>query len=77
MHLLNSIKTKIHIVSIGLAVVPVVVVSFLMSQQATTDAGQALQQQVENQLISIREIKKGQIENYLANLEKKVFLSGN
>jgi len=72
MHFLNSIKTKILIVSIGLAVIPVVSVSFLMSHQASGDAEQALGQQVENQLISIREIKKGQIENYLKTLEKKV-----
>ena len=72
MQLLNSIKTKILIVSIALAVIPVVIVSFLLGKQASTDAGQALQQQVANQLISIREIKKGQIENYLKNLEKKV-----
>jgi len=72
MRLLNSIKTKILLVTISLAVIPVVIVSFLMSQQASSDAGEALEQQVENQLISIREIKKGQIENYLKNLEKKV-----
>ena len=72
MQFLNSIKTKILIVSICLAAIPVVVVSFLMSKQASSDAEQALGQQVENQLISIREIKKGQIENYLKTLEKKV-----
>jgi len=70
--LLNSIKTKILIVSIGLVVVPLVVTSLIMSYEASTDAGHALKAQVERQLVSIREIKKGQVESYLKGLETRV-----
>jgi hypothetical protein len=56
--LFNSIKTKILFVSIGLVVVPLIVTSLIMSHEANTEAARALQQQVANQLVSIREIKK-------------------
>lgn len=72
MAFLNSIKIKILIVSIGLAAIPVIAVSVLLGMQATSAAEHALESQVANQLISIREIKKGQIENYLKALEKRI-----
>ena len=72
MTFLNSIKVKILIVSIALAAIPVIAVSVLLGMQATSAAEHALEDQVANQLISIREIKKGQIENYLKALEKRV-----
>ena len=72
MRFLNSIKVKILIVSIALAAIPVIAVSILLGMQATSAAEHALEDQVANQLISIREIKKGQIENYLKALEKRV-----
>jgi len=69
---LNSIKIKILVVSIALAAIPVIIVSLLLGLQATGAAEEALEQQVANQLISIREIKKGQVESYLKSMEKKV-----
>ena len=72
MSFLNSIKTKILIVSIALAAIPVIAVSILLGTQATSAAEHALESQVANQLISIREIKKVQIENYFKALEKRV-----
>lgn len=72
MALCKSIKTRILIVSISLAVIPVIVVSIVLGMQATGAADEALEEQVENQLVSIREIKKGQVENYLRNLEKQI-----
>ena len=72
MAFLNSIKVKILIVSIALAAIPVIGVSFMLGMQATGAAEQALEEQVVNQLVSIREIKKGQINNYFRLLEKHV-----
>lgn len=72
MAFLNSIKVKILVFSIALAAVPVIGVSFLLGMQATGAAEQALEQQAVNQLVSIREIKKGQIGNYFKQLEKYV-----
>jgi len=72
MRFLNSIKIKILVVSIALAAIPVVIVSVLLGMQSTSAAEKALEQQVANQLISIREIKKDQIESYLKGIEKKV-----
>ena len=71
MAFLNSIKIKILIVSIGLAAIPVIAVSVLLGMQATSAAEHALESQVANQLISIREIKKGQIENYLKAITRE------
>ncbi|MBI1422605.1 MAG: HAMP domain-containing protein [Gammaproteobacteria bacterium] len=72
MPLLNSVKTKILLVSVTLVVVPLVVTSLIMGIEAKRDAEHALHDQVANQLVSIREIKKGQIESYLKTLETRV-----
>ena len=72
MALLNSIKTKILLVSVGLVVVPLIVTSLILGRQASIEAAHALQEQVAHQLVSIREIKKGQIESYLKSLETRV-----
>ncbi len=72
MRFLNSIKIKILVVSIALAAIPVAIVSVLLGMQSTNAAEAALEKQVANQLISIREIKKSRIEDYLKELEKKV-----
>ncbi len=72
MRFLNSIKIKILVISIILAAIPVVMVSVLLGMQSTSAAEQALEKQVANQLISIREIKKAQLENYLKDMEKKI-----
>ena len=72
MRFFNSIKIKILIVSIALAAIPVAIVSVLLGMQSSSAAKVALENQVANQLISIREIKKSQLENYLNDIEKKV-----
>ena len=72
MQFLNSIKIKVLIVSILLAAIPAVIVSSVMWYEASTGSEEALEAQVENQLVSIREIKKGQIEKYLKGLNTKV-----
>ena len=72
MALLNSIKTKILLVSVSLVVIPLIVTSLIMGWQASTEAEHALQQQVAHQLVSIREIKKGQIESYLKSMQTRV-----
>lgn len=72
MAMLNSIKTKILVVSISLAAIPVIISSFILGQQASSAAGEALHEQVAQQLVSIREIKKGQLVKYLTGLEQRV-----
>ena len=72
MRFLNSIKIKILAIAIALAAIPVVVVSLLLGQQSTSAAKAALEKQVENQLLSIREIKKRQVESYLNDYKTKV-----
>ena len=72
MAFLNSIKTKILLVSVALAVVPLIVTSLIMGQQASAEAEKALEDQVAHQLVSIREIKKGQVQTYLKGMETRV-----
>lgn len=69
---LNSIKTKILLVSIALAAVPVAISSYVLGLQANATAEQAIEEQVSKQLVSIREIKKGQIQNYFSIMENRV-----
>ncbi len=69
---LRGIKAKILFISIVLTVVPIVIISLLISQQASSAAGEALREQSQNQLISIREIKKGQLKNYFTQLERRL-----
>ena len=72
MTLLNSIKMKILVVMISLAAIPVAATSLVMDLYASGEAEQAIEDQVENQLVTIREIKKRQVEDYLKGMERKV-----
>ena len=72
MRFFHSIKIRLLIVSITLAIVPAVVNTLILGSQASSDAAEAIESQVGNQLISLREIKKVQLEEYLHSMELAV-----
>ena len=60
-----------------LAVVPVVIVGWLISQKATEEARVTLEDQAKNQLIAIQEMKKDQIEAYFQTIRDQVLTFSN
>ncbi|XSG84569.1 MAG: methyl-accepting chemotaxis protein [Methylohalobius sp. ZOD2] len=67
-----NITPKLIAVSSALAIVPLVTASFILSAIATHSAGDALQEAARNQLVSIRDTKKAQIEDYFHHIRKQV-----
>jgi methyl-accepting chemotaxis protein len=63
-----KIKNKMILGSTLLAVVPVVIASIVMNIVAVDTSSEALKQQVKNQLVSIRDTKKVQIEDYFQTI---------
>ena len=59
-----NIKNKLILGSSLLAAVPVILAGLFIESIATDTAKDALEKQIDNQLVSLREIKKTQIENY-------------
>jgi len=67
-----NIKKKMILITSGLAIVPVILSVFLLKSIATNDASNALQGAAERQLISIRDTKKKQIEDYFSTIRSQV-----
>jgi len=67
-----TIKNKLLFVCIALAIIPVVLVSLVIGWQSYQSARVAIEQQAQSQLVSIREIKKRQIESYFDTISKQV-----
>jgi methyl-accepting chemotaxis protein len=67
-----NIKTKILTAFILLAAVPILITSVVIDNRANSAATRAIEDQVRNQLISLREIKKNQVEDYFARLAKTI-----
>lgn len=59
-----NIKTKMLVGSGLLSIIPLLVVSMVIGWQSIDKGEQALQEQVHNRLIALRDDKKAQIENY-------------
>ena len=68
----TKIKTKLLVAFALLAAVPIIITTAIMDVQINSAAGDALEEQVQNRLLSIREIKKSQIEEYLHELHTKI-----
>ncbi|MCN4145045.1 MAG: hypothetical protein LC437_08505 [Thiohalomonas sp.] len=59
-----NIKTKMLLGSGILTIVPLLVVTMLIGWQSIDKGEKALQEQVHNRLIALRDDKKSQIKNY-------------
>ncbi len=72
-----NIKNKLILGASLLAAVPVILVGIFIESVATDTARNALEEQTEQQLISLREIKKSQIEDYFNIIRKQVLTFSN
>jgi methyl-accepting chemotaxis protein len=72
-----KLKTKLTVGSILLAVVPVWIAGSIITWQANQEARLALAEQAKRQLISIREMKKNQIEAYSQTIRDQVLTFSN
>lgn len=67
-----NIKTKILLGSVLLVAFPIIISSVILGYSASTDSLQALEKASESKLISVRNITKGRIVDYLNNIDKQV-----
>jgi len=67
-----NIKSKILIGSALLVAIPILVSSAIIGYRASADSMQALENSSQAQLISVRNITRGRIEDYLQTIEKQV-----
>ena len=67
-----NIKNKMILMACGLAIVPVTIAILVLENIATSTASEALEAAAKNQLVSIRDTKKTQIEDYFGTIRSQV-----
>jgi len=67
-----NIKKKLILFATGLSVIPLLIAVILLEIIATYDANIALEEAAKNQLISIRDTKKTQIEDYFKTIRSQI-----
>jgi methyl-accepting chemotaxis protein len=72
-----NIKNKLILGSSLLAAIPVIVAGFMIESVATDTGSAALEESARNQLVSLREIKKTQVENYFNTILNQVLTLSN
>jgi len=72
-----NIKKKMIIISISLAIIPVTIAMYALEKIASNTASDALHETAKNQLISIRDTKKAQIEDYFAIIRSQIITLSN
>lgn len=72
-----NIKKKMITMALSLAIVPLVVAIFILEYAAVSTSSEALEAAAKNQLISIRDTKKTQIEDYFATIRSQVLTLSN
>ncbi|MEJ2045768.1 MAG: methyl-accepting chemotaxis protein [Reinekea sp.] len=72
-----TLKNKLILVCITLAIVPVVMVSATLGYESYQSGRQTIEQQARDQLMSIRDIKQQQIESYFDTVRKQILTLSN
>jgi methyl-accepting chemotaxis protein len=72
-----NIKTKLLAGGLALAIVPLLISSFVTKWVATNEARQAIEEQAQQRLIAVRDLKKGEIEIYFDQIAKQVLTLAN
>lgn len=67
-----NIKKKMILMACGLAIVPVTIAILVLENISTSTASEALEQAAKNQLVSIRDTKKTQIEDYFGTIRSQI-----
>ncbi|MBN4080263.1 methyl-accepting chemotaxis protein [Beggiatoa alba] len=69
---LSSIKTKLLIAFTLLTAIPLIISSIVTYTQTNSATYKAIKAQVNDRLISLREVKKIQVQTYISNLKKHI-----
>ncbi len=72
-----KIKTKLIVSASLLAFVPAAIISIAIGWMAISNSHHTLEEEAKNQLISIRDMKKGEIERYFGTLRDQVITFSN
>ena len=72
-----SLKMKLLIGGIALAVIPLLIGTITVEVVATNIGRDAIEEQAENRLIGVRDIKKSQIESYFTTIKNQVLTFAN
>jgi len=72
-----KIKNKMILMACGLAIIPVTIAILVLENVSTSTASEALETAAKNQLISIRDTKKTQIEDYFGAIRSQVISFSN
>lgn len=72
-----NIKRKVTLAVMGMAAIPLLAASILLSYTATLSSNAALEQAAKNQLTAIRDTKKTQIEDYFGTIQNQVLTFSN
>ncbi|CZF78509.1 Methyl-accepting chemotaxis protein PctB [Grimontia celer] len=67
-----KISTKIKTAFVAISVAAVITTAGLLTVTAINTSTLALEHQVENQLLSVREVKKAEVEEYFVNISKQL-----
>ncbi|USH01238.1 methyl-accepting chemotaxis protein [Grimontia kaedaensis] len=67
-----NISTKIKAAFVTISVTAVITTAVLLTITAVNTSTLALEHQVENQLLSVREVKKAEVEDYFVNISKQL-----
>ncbi|MDD1782845.1 methyl-accepting chemotaxis protein [Enterovibrio sp. ZSDZ35] len=67
-----KISTKIKAAFVGMSAFAVIATAALLTVTATNTSSNALEKQVQNQLLSVREVKKSEIEHYFDGISKQL-----
>lgn len=67
-----NIKGKLLSGGLILAIVPLLISSFATDWVATEEASNAIQEQAQERLIAVRDLKKGEIQDYFNNIARQV-----
>lgn len=72
-----NIKKKMVLMAVGLTIIPMAIAIIVLENIATDTASEALEAAAKNQLISIRDTKKTQIEDYFSTIRSQILTLSN
>ncbi|WP_325892938.1 methyl-accepting chemotaxis protein [Grimontia sp. NTOU-MAR1] len=72
-----KISTKIKMAFVAISAIAVIATASLLTVTAITTSTLALEHQIENQLLSMREVKKAEVEDYFINIRKQLINLAN
>jgi methyl-accepting chemotaxis protein len=67
-----KIKAKLLYGGLALAIVPLIISSYITEKVATEAGARAIQDQAQQRLIAVRDMKKSEIENYFTQISRQV-----